>query len=121
MVPVTWVSIHLRVIAYIICSADSGFCVRRVRRRVTEGGITRGLSSTFSCGVQRLHIEDVNTLHLSQNLKTLQAGGLIQVRGNSTDRCAGGEQVVFRLDLCSACQYPSHTSNPATVPPSTYR
>lgn len=54
--------------------------------------------------IQWLHIEDIDTLGLSQQLKTLQTSRLVEIVGDSSDLTARGQQVFIGLDLCM----PSH-------------
>lgn len=42
---------------------------------------------------QRLHVEDVDTLHLSQDLETLKTGGLLEVGGDGADGGTFGLEV----------------------------
>ena len=57
-------------------------------------------SHTLAGGIEGAHVEDVNTLHLSDELETLETGGLVDVGGNGTGLGTGGEKVVLNLDLC---------------------
>jgi hypothetical protein len=50
--------------------------------------------------IKWLHIENVDTLHLSQKLKTLQTSSLFEVCGDSPGRSAGRKKIFFGLDLC---------------------
>ena len=62
------------------------------------GGV--GAPRTFAGGVQRPHVEDVDTLHLSENLKTLQTGGLLKVGRDSARLGTGSDEVFLNFDLC---------------------
>lgn len=55
---------------------------------------------TFARSVQWLHVEDINSLHLSQNFQTLETGGLVEIGGDGTGLTTGWHQVVHALDLC---------------------
>lgn len=54
-----------------------------------------------AAGVEGAHVEDVDALHLTQDLETLETGGLLEVRGDGAGLGAGTEQVLLALDLCS--------------------
>lgn len=58
------------------------------------------LHSSLTAGIERAHIEDIDTLHLSQDFQSLQTGGLFKIGGNGTRLGTRAEQVVLRLDLC---------------------
>ena len=57
---------------------------------------------TFTRRIQRLHIEDIHTLHLSQNFEALESGCLFQVCGYGSGGCARGEEVGFGFYFCAA-------------------
>lgn len=61
---------------------------------------------TLPAGIKRLHVEDVDTLHLSEDFKTLETGGLLDIGGDGALLGSGGEKVVVALDLCGflACE-----------------
>lgn len=65
------------------------------------------LQHTETAGVQGLHVEDVNTLHLSEDFKTLKTGRLLDIRGNGTGLRTRREEIVVALDLYSK----AHVSN----------
>lgn len=50
--------------------------------------------------VERAHVEDVNALHLAENLETLETGSLLEVGGHGTRLSAGADKVLFAVDLC---------------------
>ena len=54
---------------------------------------------TLAGGIEGAHVEDVNTLHLSDELQTLETGGLVDVGGDGTGLGTGGEEVILNLDL----------------------
>jgi hypothetical protein len=60
---------------------------------------------TFPRGIQRPHVEDIDTLHLAEDLQTLVTGGLLEVGGDSARLGTGAEQVIVGLDLCSIKAY----------------
>lgn len=55
---------------------------------------------TLAASIQRLHVENINTLHLSQDFQSVQTSGLLEVRRDSADFRSLGEEVVFSLDFC---------------------
>jgi len=56
-------------------------------------------SLTLAGGIQGTHVEDVDALHLSDELQTLETGSLDEVGGDGTGLGTGGNQVILRLDL----------------------
>lgn len=69
-----------------------------------------GRKRTFAGGIEGLHVEDVNTLHLTQDLQSLETGGLLEIRGHGAGRGAGADEVLWLLDLCLRNK---NISNPA--------
>lgn len=61
----------------------------------------RGLlrSHTLAGGIKGTHVEDVNALHLSDELQTLETGGLVDIGGNGTGLGTGSKEVILGLDL----------------------
>jgi hypothetical protein len=59
------------------------------------------LQRTEAAGVQWPHVEDVDTLHLSEHFETLKTGSLLSIGGNGTGLGTGWEKVLHALDLCS--------------------
>jgi hypothetical protein len=59
-----------------------------------------GRKRTFAGGIEGLHVEDVNTLHLTQDLQSLETSGLLEIRGHGAGRGAGADEVLWLLDLC---------------------
>ena len=57
------------------------------------------LSRTMSASIQRPHIEDINPLHLSQNLQPLQTGGLFEIGRDGAWRRTGSYEVTICVDL----------------------
>jgi hypothetical protein len=45
------------------------------------------LRHTEAAGIQWPHIENINALHLSEDLEALETGGLFGIGGNSTGLC----------------------------------
>lgn len=66
-----------------------------VRYRGVDG------SHTLAGGIEGAHVEDVDALHLSENLETLETGGLLEIGGDVAGLGTGTEQVVLGLDLCT--------------------
>lgn len=58
------------------------------------------LQCALAAGVQRPHVEDVNTLHLSENLETLDTGGLLEIGGDGTGSGTRTAEVIYGLDVC---------------------
>lgn len=56
---------------------------------------------TLAGGIQGTHVEDVDALHLSDELETLETGGLEVVGRDGTGLGTRGNQVILDLDLCS--------------------
>src|SRR5690242_2107566 len=87
-----------------------------VTGRVDDNGVLRGacvhqrpsapVSSvwrrTETAGVEGPHVEDVDALHLSENLKTLETGRLLGVGGDGSGLRTLGDKVVHGLDLWCA-------------------
>jgi hypothetical protein len=51
-------------------------------------------------GIKRAHVEDVDTLHLTENLQTLETGGLLEIGGDGTGGGTRTEKILLSLDLC---------------------
>lgn len=69
---------------------------------ITGGADNDGvLHGSQAGGVQRAHVENVNTLHLAQNFQTLQTGRLLEVGGDSAGSGTRAEQIFASLDLCT--------------------
>ena len=49
---------------------------------------------TFAGRIQRLHVEDVDALHLTQDLQSFETRRLLEVRGDGSRGGAGAEEVV---------------------------
>lgn len=82
-------------------ASDSNFCTSTMvcsenRKSVCAGGCYL----TGAAGIQRPHVEDVNPLHLAQNLDTLETSGLLEIGGDGARLGTLGEEVVLILDLC---------------------
>ena len=54
---------------------------------------------TCSIGRKRLHVEDINPLHLPQDLQTLQARGLLEICGDCARFRARTDEVCLFMDL----------------------
>lgn len=55
---------------------------------------------TFAGGIEGLHVEDVDALHLAQDLQSLETSGLLEIRRHGAGRGAGADEVLGLLDLC---------------------
>jgi hypothetical protein len=60
----------------------------------------RVLHRSQAGSVEGAHIEDVDTLHLTENLQTLETGRLLEIGRDGTRGGTGTEEVVLALDLC---------------------
>jgi hypothetical protein len=65
--------------------------------RADQNGV---LHRAKSAGIEGLHVEDVDALHLSENLETLKTGGLFEIGRDGTGSGTGTEEVPLALDLC---------------------
>jgi hypothetical protein len=54
---------------------------------------------TETAGVQWPHVEDVDTLHLSENFETLETGRLLSIGGNGTGLRTRGQKILLGLDF----------------------
>lgn len=82
-------------------ASDSHFCISTMvcsenRKPVCAGGC----HLTGAAGIQRPHVEDVNPLHLAQDLDTLETSGLLEIGGDGAGLGTLGEEVILILDLC---------------------
>lgn len=68
-----------------------------VAERVHHDGV---LERALAAGVERPHVEDVDPLHLAQDLEALEARALLEVRGDGAGEGTGGEEVVGGFDGC---------------------
>jgi hypothetical protein len=50
-------------------------------------------------GIERAHVENVNTLHLTENLQTFETGGLLEIGGDGTGGGTRTEEILLSLDL----------------------
>jgi hypothetical protein len=50
-------------------------------------------------GIKRAHIEDVDTLHLTENLQTLETSGLLEIGRDGTGGGTRTEEILLSLDL----------------------
>lgn len=66
---------------------------RADHERLFHGSLARG--------VEGGHVEDVDALHLSENLETLETGGLLEIGGDGTGLSTGTVEILLALDLCS--------------------
>jgi hypothetical protein len=54
---------------------------------------------TFPRSIERPHIEDINTFHLSKNFETFETGGLLEIGRDRSCLSAGTIEVFEGLDL----------------------
>lgn len=59
-----------------------------------------GSSRTLAGGIEGAHVEDVDALHLSENLETLETGGLLEIGGDAAGLGTRSVKVILALDLC---------------------
>lgn len=65
--------------------------------RSDEDGV---LHRSEAGGVERAHVEDVDALHLTENLETLETGGLLEIGGDGAGLGTRTEEILLALDLC---------------------
>lgn len=56
---------------------------------------------TLAGGIERAHVEDVNSLHLSDKFQTLETSGLVEIGRNGTGLGTRSEKIILDLDLYS--------------------
>jgi hypothetical protein len=54
---------------------------------------------TDTAGIQRPHVEDVDSLHLSEKFQTLETSGLLEIGRDGSGLGTGREKVLRGLDL----------------------
>lgn len=62
-----------------------------------DGAVHRSLAA----GIEGTHVEDVDTLHLSENFETLETGGLLKIGRDGAGLGTRAEEIVLTLDFCS--------------------
>lgn len=67
-----------------------------VTRRANEYGV---LHRSLAAGIERPHVENINTLHLAEDFQTLQAGSLLEIGGNGSGLGSRAVQIVLGPDL----------------------
>jgi hypothetical protein len=72
---------------------------KSIEPRVAPLRKTDAAQHTFAGRIQWPHVEDINALHLSQDLQSLETGGLLEVGGDGTRRGSGADEVLGFLDL----------------------
>ena len=73
---------------------------------------------TFSGSIQRLHIKNIDSLHLSQDFKSLETGRLVKVGGDGSGDCTGTDEIGFALDFCMCVCKSAHLSHHISYPAS---
>ena len=53
-----------------------------------------------AAGIEGVHVENVDALHLSENFETLETSGLLQVGRDGTRLGTGTVEIFLRLDFC---------------------
>lgn len=67
---------------------------------LTGGADHNGLlNGALVRGVQGLHVENVDALHLTENLETLETSRLLKIRRDGTSLGTGADEVVNGLDI----------------------
>ena len=87
---------------------------------MSRNGVMSSGECTFARSIQRLHVEDINTLHLSKNFQSLQTSRLLKIRWDGARCCSGRKQIGLSLDFCTPVYQP-HPVLPidlAQAPPS---
>lgn len=65
--------------------------------------------------VKRAHVEDVDSLHLTENLQTLETGGLLKIGGDGTGGGTRTEEILLSLDLCKVEASSANVAHHVTV------
>lgn len=63
-----------------------------------NNGVVHG---SRAAGVERSHVENVNSFHLAENFQTLQTSGLLEIGRDGAGVSTRTEEVNVGLDLCS--------------------
>ena len=56
---------------------------------------------TLPAGIQRPHVEDIDTLHLSEDFQTLKTGRLLKIGWDGTLLTTWGQKVLLVGDFCA--------------------
>lgn len=72
------------------------------RPRLSQNALRRKLWDvcTGAGSIEWLHVEDINAVHLSEDLKTLKTGGLLDIGWDGSDWGSWWEEIGLALDLC---------------------
>ena len=84
-----------------ICGIPRASAVLLVPRTPHDDRIVHRPQAT---SIERLHVEDIDALHLAEDFETIEACCLFEVGGDGAWRSAGWEKVFFRLDFLGAGQ-----------------
>lgn len=105
-------------------------CLSRTSRSVTMPALRscmyqRGVH-TSTASIQRLHIKDIDAVHLAQDLESLQTSALLEVGRDGARRSSGWEEVRVILNLyCSISSAPTSVLTAGRItqspPGGTYR
>ena len=78
-----------------------------------DDGVVEGARAR---GVQRPHVENVDALHLSEDLEALDTGGLLKVGGDGARGGAWADEVIDRLYVCGLSLVSFHLLFCASIP-----
>lgn len=84
---------------------DLAWC-SRILAMSEGGGRTNGLNLlrsvmlTNSARVQRLHVEYVDSIHLSEDFQALKTSSLFEISGYSSGSCTRRQKILFTMDFC---------------------
>lgn len=76
--------------------------------RADEDGV---LHCSLAAGIERAHVEDVNTLHLAEDFETFETGGLLEIGRDGANLGTRAEKIILRADLCNNRQLVSINSS----------
>lgn len=79
-----------------VCGETGATGVLLITGAVDDDGVFDG---ALAGGIKGTHVEDVNALHLSDELQTLETGGLVEIGGNGTGLGTWSKEVLLGLDL----------------------
>lgn len=74
------------------------------------------LHGSRAAGIKRAHVENVNTLHFTEDFQTLQTSSLLEIGRNGTGARARAEKVFLTLDICYGLKHVSPAAHLASTP-----